>query len=84
MIEIHIFTEDRFPIDTFVVDGDLVFGYVIVNYHLARPNDDHLSNLLRVEPADMDVGNNLSRILEVKKNDIVDSLLHIGHALSGD
>src|SRR5260370_17319385 len=55
MIEIHIFTEDRFPIDTFVVDGDLVFAYFILNYHLARPNADHLSNLFPVDPPYMDL-----------------------------
>src|SRR5262249_32617924 len=44
MIEIHVFTENRFTIDAFVVDGDLVVSDVVVNHHLARANDDHLTN----------------------------------------
>src|SRR5204863_4055121 len=84
IIEIHVFPQDRAAIDSLVVDSDLVLRDVVVNHHFARADNDHLAHLLRVQPADMDVRNDLSGILKVKEDNVIDSFLHIGHALTAD
>src|SRR5580704_780184 len=84
VIEVHVFPQDGAAIDSLVVDGDFILRDVIVNDHLTRADNDHLSHLLRVQPADMNVRDDLSRILQIKEDNVIDSFLHVGHALTAD
>src|SRR6516165_175032 len=83
-IEIHVLAENCPSIDALVINGYLVFSDVVIDDHFPGTDYNHFSDLLRVEPTNVDVGNDLSRILQIKKNNIIDSILHIGHALSGN
>src|SRR2546423_34013 len=84
IIEVHVLAQDCAAIDPFVVDNDLVFCDVIVNHHLARADYDHLAHLLRIQPTDVNVCDDLSGILKAKKDNIVDPLLHVSHALASN
>src|SRR6266513_5829799 len=83
-IEIHVLPQDGAAIDSFVVDNDFVFRDVVVNHHLARADNDHLAHLLRIQPANMNVCDDLSRIFKTKKDNVIDPFLHVGHALTAD
>ena len=84
VIEVHVLAQDCAAIDAFVVDDDLILRDVIVNHHLARADDDHLAHLLRVQPAYVNVCDDLSGILKAKKDNVIDSFLHVSHALAPD
>src|SRR4051812_21355038 len=84
IIEIHVLAEDRLLVYSLVVERDFIIGDVIINDHFARPNDNHLSHLLRIEPAYVNIGDDLRRIFQVQKYHIIDPILHVGHTLARD
>src|SRR5262249_1705696 len=84
VIEVHVLSQNSAAINAFVVDGDLVFCDIIINDHLARADDNHLAHLLRVQPTYMNVCDDLSGILQSKKDNVIDSFLHVSHALAAN
>src|SRR5580765_2449213 len=82
MIKIHVLTQDRFFVYSLVVNRDFIVSDVVINNHLARADDNHFAHLLRVEPTHVNIGNYLGWILQVQEYDVVNSILHIGHALA--
>src|SRR6478672_4429540 len=84
VIEVHVLSQNGAAINAFVVDGDLVLRNIIINDHLARADDDHLAHLLRVQPAYMNVCDDLPGILKAKKDNIIDAILHVSHALAAN
>ena len=83
-IEVHVLTKNGAAINSFVVNDELVLGDVIINHHLARAYDNHLAHLLRVQPTDVNVCDDLARIFEIKENNVVDPFLHVSHALAAN
>src|ERR1700739_3768279 len=59
MIEIHVLTEDRSPVDPLVIQGDLAVGDIVIDNHLLRTDHNHFADLLWIQPADVDVSDNL-------------------------
>ena len=84
LVEIHVLSQDRFAVDSLVVNGNLTLGDVVVNHHPPRTDNNHLAHFLRIQPADMNVGDHFGWVFEVKKNHVVDPFLHEIHALPGD
>src|SRR4029077_2370031 len=82
--EVHVLTENGASINAFIVNGDLVLRNIIINNHLARADNYHLSHLLRVQPAYMNVCDDLPGILKAKKDNIIDAVLHVSHALAAN
>ena len=62
VVIVHVLPQNRLALDPLVVDGDLVFGVVVVDDHLVRSHNGHLAEPSRVEPADMDVRHDLVRV----------------------
>src|SRR5947207_12716368 len=84
IIEVHVLSQDGATIDSFIVDEDLVLGDIVINHHFARPNNDHPTHLLWVQPANMNVCDDLPGIFEIKENNVVDPFLHVSHALAAN
>src|SRR6185437_5400771 len=82
IIEVHVLSQYGAAIDTFVVDGNLVLCDIIVVDHLTRANNDHLAYLLRIQPTDMNVCDYLPGIFKAEKNNIINAVLHVSHALA--
>src|SRR5207245_9211445 len=47
-------------------------------------DNNHLAHLLRIQPANVDVRDDLSRVFKVEEDNVIDSFLHVGHALAAD
>src|SRR6266700_6685490 len=84
IIEVHVLAQDGPTIDSFIVDEDLILCDIVINHHFARPDNDHLAHLLRVQPAHVNVCDDLSRILKAKEDNVIDPFLHVSHALTSD
>src|SRR4029077_8789454 len=84
VIEVHVLPQNGAAINAFVIDGDLVVCDIIINHHLARTDNDHLAHLLRVQPAYMNVCDDLPGILQAKKDNVIDAVLHVSHALAAN
>src|SRR4030095_7518681 len=83
VIKVHSLTHACLAIDSFVVNGDLALGDVVINDHFLRTHDNDLADLLRIEPTDMDIGDHFGWIFQVEKDHVVDPLLDKIHALPG-
>src|SRR6266850_4557443 len=84
VIEVHVLSQDGATIDSFIVDEDLILCDIVINHHFARPNNDHPAHLLRVQPAHVNVCDDLSGIFKAKEDNVIDPFLHISHALTSD
>src|SRR5258707_15251294 len=84
IIEVHVLPQNGAAIDSLVVDDDLVFRDIVVNHHLARTDDDYLAHLLRVQPAYMNVCDDLPRILKAEEDNVIDAVLHVSHPLAAN
>ena len=83
-IIIHALAEFGYLVNSFVINCNLAFGYVVINDHLLGTDYYHLPNLSRVKPADMNTGNNFGRISDIHKSNIIDPILNIIHAITGN
>src|SRR5262249_24167197 len=84
VIEVHVLSQNGTAINSFVVDGDLGLRDVIIDHHLARADNDHLAHLLRIQPAYMNVGDDLPGILKTEEDNVIDAILHVSHALAAN
>src|SRR5262249_42447411 len=78
-IEIHVLAQDSLLIDSLVVNSNLVLSHIVIDNHFSRANYDYLTYFLRIEPANVDVSNDLFGIHDIEKHHIIDSLLNKIH-----
>ena len=68
-----------------VVDGDLALGlHVVEDDHLLRADDGHLADLVRVEPAQVQVADDAGREPEVAEDHVLDAGLQVALAAGAD
>src|SRR5437879_3410676 len=84
VIEVHVLAQNGATIDSFIVDEDLILCDIVINHHFARPDNDHPAHLLRVQPAYVNVCDDLPGIFKAQEDNIVDPVLHVSHALTSD
>src|ERR1700724_2828672 len=81
LIEIHVLAKNCSPINALVIESDFTVGHIVVHNHLARSNDDHLADLLWIQPTHVNVGDNLGWILQVEEDNVIDPILNKRHPL---
>ena len=84
VVIIHVFSQNRFAFDAFVVNRDLVFRRIVVHHHFLGTHDGDRAHPGRIQPAHMNIGHHLVGIKDVQKNDIFDIFLDVRHASAHD
>ena len=75
----------EFQTGPLVEEPDLLRGvHVVENQHLLRPDDHHLALLVRIQPGNVDLGDPAVGKVEVRENDVLDSLLQKARAAGRD
>src|SRR5208337_4532970 len=84
LVKIHVLTQDGFAIDSLVINGNLIIGNIVINYHFAGPDNDHFTDFLRIQPTDMNIGHDFPGINNAQENHVIHLFLHIVHTLPDD
>src|SRR5215203_6135424 len=54
-IEIHVLPKNGSAVDALVINRDFVIRNIVIDDHLSRTHHNHLPDLLRIEPANVDI-----------------------------